>query len=89
MSPLSDVVLYEDNTETRDNVFPRQLAVNDYMIQDPRYLQTYANFFCKFIDAYKEQGIPIDMIMYQNEADRKSTRLNSSHPSSSRMPSSA
>lgn len=22
MSPLSDVVLYEDNTETRDNVFP-------------------------------------------------------------------
>lgn len=68
MSPLSDVVLYEDNTETRDNVFPRQLAVNDYMIQDPRYLQTYANFFCKFIDAYKEQGIPIDMIMYQNEA---------------------
>lgn len=38
------------------------------MIQDPRYLQTYANFFCKFIDAYKEQGIPIDMIMYQNEA---------------------
>ena len=40
MSPLSDVVLYEDNTETRDNVFPRQLAVNDYMIQDPRYLQT-------------------------------------------------
>lgn len=68
MSPLSDVVLYEDNTETRDNVFPRQLAVNDYMIQDPRYLQTYANYFCKFIDAYKEQGIPIDMIMYQNEA---------------------
>ena len=68
MSPLSDVVLYEDNTEKRDNVFPRQLAGNDCMIQDPRYLQTYANFFCKFIDAYKEQGIPIDMIMYQNEA---------------------
>jgi glucosylceramidase len=57
-----------DNTEKREDVFPKQLAVNDYMIQDPRYLQTYANYFCKFIDAYKEQGIPIDMVMYQNEA---------------------
>ena len=38
------------------------------MIQDPRYLQTYADYFCRFIDAYKEQGIPIDMVMYQNEA---------------------
>lgn len=68
MSPLSDVILYEDNTEKQRGVFPEQLAVNDYMIQDPRYLQTYANYFCKFIDAYKEQGIPIDMVMYQNEA---------------------
>ena len=32
----------------------------------------------------KESGIP-----YTTIADRKSTRLNSSHPSSSRMPSSA
>lgn len=24
--------------------------------------------FCKFIDAYAEQGITIDMVMYQNEA---------------------
>ena len=24
--------------------------------------------FCKFIDAYKEQGIPISMIMFQNES---------------------
>lgn len=68
MSPASDVALFEDDSETRNNVFPRQLAVNDYMIQDPRYLQAYANMFCKFIDAYKEQGIPIDMVMYQNEA---------------------
>ena len=44
------------------------LSSTDYMIQDPRYLQTYANSFCKFIDAYKEQGIPIDMVIYQNEA---------------------
>lgn len=68
MSSESNIALYEDNTEKREDVFPKQLAVNDYMIQDPRYLQTYANYFCKFIDAYKEQGIPIDMVMYQNEA---------------------
>ena len=53
---------------TPSQVFPQQLAVNDYFIQDPRYLQTYANYFCKFIDAYKEQGIPISMIMFQNES---------------------
>jgi len=68
MSSLSDVVLFEDNQEKSDKVFPQRLAVNDYFIQDPRYLKTYANYFCKFISAYKEQGIPISMIMYQNEA---------------------
>lgn len=52
----------------RKGKFPRQLATTDYMIQDPRYLQTYAEYFCKFIDAYEKQGINIDMIMYQNEA---------------------
>lgn len=55
-------------TGKRDNVFPRQIAENDYFIQDPRYLQAYANMFCKFIDAYAEQGIPIDRVIYQNEA---------------------
>ena len=55
-------------TGERDGVFPRRLATTDFMIQDPRYLQTYANSFCRFIDAYAEQGIPIDMVMYQNEA---------------------
>lgn len=52
----------------RKGQFPRKLATQDYFIQDPRYLQAYANYFCKFIDAYKEQGVPIDMIIYQNEA---------------------
>lgn len=52
----------------REKQFPRRLATQDYFIQDPRYLQAYANYFCKFIDAYKEQGIPIDMVIYQNEA---------------------
>lgn len=67
-SPLSDDALYENSTEKNDKLFPKQVTVNDYLIQDPRYLKTYANYFCKFIDAYKEQGIPIKMVMYQNEA---------------------
>lgn len=53
--------------ETRGK-FPRKLASQNYMIQDPRYLQAYANMFCKFIDLYAEEKIPIDMVMYQNEA---------------------
>lgn len=28
----------------------------------------YADYFCRFIDAYKEQGIPVTLVMYQNEA---------------------
>lgn len=68
MSSLSDVALYEDSKEKNTKVFPQQLAVNDYFIQDPRYLQTYANYFCKFIDAYKQQGISVSMVMFQNES---------------------
>lgn len=52
----------------RNGVFPRRLATQDYMIQDPRYLQAYANMFCRFIELYQQEGIPIDMVMYQNEA---------------------
>lgn len=55
-------------TGERTGKFPKQLATTDFMIQDPRYLQAYADMFCKFIDAYAEQGITIDMVMYQNEA---------------------
>lgn len=51
----------------RQGQFPRKLATQDYFIQDPRYLQAYANYFCKFIDLYKKQGINIDMVVYQNE----------------------
>ena len=52
----------------RNGVFPRRLATQDYFIQDPRYLQAYANMFCKFIDLYAAEGATIDMVMYQNEA---------------------
>lgn len=52
----------------RNGVFPRRLATQDYFIQDPRYLQCYANMFCRFIELYAEQGLPITKVMYQNEA---------------------
>lgn len=52
----------------RSGKFPRKLATQDYFIQDPRYLQAYANYFCRFIDEYGKQAIPIDMVIYQNEA---------------------
>ena len=52
----------------RNGVFPRRLAAQDYFIQEPRYLQSYANMFCRFIELYAEQGLPITKVMYQNEA---------------------
>ena len=52
----------------RGRLFPKRLATQDYFIQDPRFLQAYANMFCKFIDLYAAEDIPIDMVMYQNEA---------------------
>jgi glucosylceramidase len=52
----------------RGRLFPKKLASQTYFIQDPRYLQAYANMFCKFIDLYAAENIPIDMVMYQNEA---------------------
>ncbi len=67
----SDAEVDEDEmklTGARDGFFPKQLATTDYMIQDPRYLQAYANCFSRFITAYAGQGIPIDMVCYQNEA---------------------
>jgi len=75
LDPKLDRLLYEDGDRSDNeqvnpdkNLFPRRMAVNDYMIQDPRYLQAYANYFCKYIDAYAAEGIPINMVMYQNEA---------------------
>ncbi|MBN2165452.1 MAG: glycoside hydrolase family 30 protein [Marinilabiliaceae bacterium] len=54
------------------NDLPEERSVGaldyDMFIQSPRYLDAYARYFCKFIDAYKEQDIPITKVMYQNEA---------------------
>lgn len=54
--------------DERNDQYPRRLATQNYFIQDDRYLQAYANMFCKFIDLYAAEGAPIDMVMYQNEA---------------------
>ena len=41
----------------RKGQFPRRLACQDYMIQEPRYLRAYANMFCRFIELYREEQI--------------------------------
>ena len=79
LDPRKDYLLYMDDGKSsnpdemkllgnRDGVFPRHLALQDYFIKDPRYLQCYADMFCRFIDLYAEQGLPITKVMYQNEA---------------------
>ena len=40
---------------------------SDMFIQDARYYAAYARYFGRFIDAYREQGIDIGMVMPQNE----------------------
>lgn len=67
LNPKLDFLLFEDSSKVYENLFPGKLAVNDYFIQDPRYLKTYANYFCRFISAYQQEGIPIKMVMFQNE----------------------
>jgi glucosylceramidase len=67
MPSKSDIALYEGKQQKDKDVFPQQLTVNDYFIQDPRYLKTYADYFCKFISAYREIGIEITKAMFQNE----------------------
>ena len=39
----------------------------DMFIQDDRYLAAYAAYFGRFVDEYRALGIPIDMVMPQNE----------------------
>lgn len=39
----------------------------DMFIQDEKYLNAYALYFSKFIDAYKNEGIKISAVMPQNE----------------------
>ncbi|MGK9148062.1 beta-glycosidase [Plantibacter flavus] len=39
----------------------------DMMVQTPEYLAAYARYFGRFIEAYREAGIDIEMVMPQNE----------------------
>jgi glucosylceramidase len=39
----------------------------DVFIQEDRYFDVYARYFGRFVDAYKQQGIDIGMVMPQNE----------------------
>ena len=39
----------------------------DMFIQEERYFEAYAKYFGKFIDAYRQQGINVSMVMPQNE----------------------
>lgn len=39
----------------------------DYFIQEPRYFEAYARYFARYIDAYAKAGVPIEMVMPQNE----------------------
>ena len=39
----------------------------DMFIQEEAYFRAYARYFGRFIDAYREQGISISMVMPQNE----------------------
>ena len=75
--PEKDYLLFGggkvDETEVmlagqQKGLFPKRLATQDYFIQEPRYLQAYADMFCKFIDLYAAENIPVNMVMYQNEA---------------------
>ena len=52
----------------RRKLFPRRLATQNYFIQDPEYLQAYADMFAKFVALYAAEGVKIDRVMYQNEA---------------------
>ena len=40
---------------------------DDLFIQEPRYFDAYARYFGRFVDAYRAEGIPVTMVMPQNE----------------------
>lgn len=75
MDPCKDALLFagmpdgnRDDYKAPKGIFPPRLSETDYFIMDSRYLQAYADYFGRFIDAYAAEQIPIDMVMYQNEA---------------------
>lgn len=53
----------------QDNGYPGPDMVHgqDQFILKDKYLKAYANYFSKYLTAYKNEGINISMIMFQNE----------------------
>ena len=50
------------------NDFTKENEVEgDHFIQKPEYLSAYALYLSKFIDAYKDNGINISLLQFQNE----------------------
>ncbi|MDN3579473.1 glycoside hydrolase family 30 protein [Mucilaginibacter flavus] len=58
-----------DFSHAENGLQPNQVGKEgtDMFIQDEQHFKTYAQYFGKFIDAYKQQGIKIGMVMPQNE----------------------
>lgn len=59
----------DDNITTVNHLTPDQQGAEgaDMFIQKPEYLKAYALYFKKFIEAYRSEGIHIDMVAPQNE----------------------
>ena len=59
----------DDNLTSLNQLTPDQQGAEgaDMFIQQPDYLQAYALYFKKFIEAYRTEGIHIDMVAPQNE----------------------
>ena len=49
-----------------DTTYPTYTSTQFIMEED--YLNAYALYFSKFINAYGEEGIPVTGLCYQNEA---------------------
>lgn len=58
----------QKKTDTNGCPFSVAPYFNDQFIDDARYYDAYCLYFDKFINAYKEQGISITSLAYQNEA---------------------
>lgn len=54
---------------TENGLKPEQVGQEgtDMFLQEEKYFRTYAAYFGRFIDAYRQQGIEIGMVMPQNE----------------------
>lgn len=39
----------------------------DYFIQDDRYFEAYARYFRRYVEEYAKAGVPVSMVMPQNE----------------------